>query len=605
MDRDQLSSRLLATFLGELEDQVRVMNAELLTLEREPANADAMKSLFRVAHTLKGAARAAGVPAIEQTCHALETLLVGARDETLTLGGPEFQLLFGAADALRDAGARLRSGGELDATSLAAVRAALTASKPNRKEQRSPTPLPPPPPPVQTSTASPRSDDGDGDLRVGAERLDALFAATSQLFLTGARLDNRAIELRALQEKTAVRAGHWRRARRELSDVLDPLRSSPSVRRAVDHLDEELRELAREVARLASESAEDARSLSRTNDDMLQRLGRLRIRPFADVCEGLPRVVRDIAMASGKDVELEIAGAEVEVDRAVLDALREAILHLVRNAVDHGIETATVRRRLGKRERGIVTVGAELHGERLVISVSDDGAGLDLRAIREQLVRHGLAVPDNDAELARTLFRGGLSTRTEASAISGRGVGLDLVRAAAERVHGSVNAVSTPNGGTTFTLECPPALASIRVVLCSIGAQVVGIPTASVERLLRVRVDDIKRADNRDVIVTRGGTILLVSLGQLLPPLSDRPFDRVAPVVVVAVGGRRAAIRVDELMAEQRIVVRPLSDGAAPAAIAGAAILGADRVALVLDPVALIDAAFALTTPGVRSAAPV
>jgi two-component system chemotaxis sensor kinase CheA len=322
-------------------------------------------------------------------------------------------------------------------------------------------------------------------------------------------------------------------------------------------------------------------------------------------------MVRDLAITAGKELEIEVLGGDVEVDRAVLDGLREALLQLVRNAADHGIEPPAKRERAGKPRRGKVTVAAALKGDRFTVTVSDDGAGLDVPAVRAQIERRGLPVPDDERELARTLFEGGMSTRDEVTAISGRGVGLDIVRAAVARLRGTVGVEWCETVGTTFTIECPPALATIRALLAAVGPQIVAVPMTNVERLLRVRPEEIKHAEGRDVITTAEVLVPLVALARLLPPLVERPATGALAVILLRAGDRRLAVAVDELVAEQEVVLRPVGRGREPLPhVSGAAILGTGRVALVLNPVTLVGAGLSLgagpglTVAGAQPAGP-
>lgn len=604
MNNDQLAVRLLATFVAELEEQVRAMNADLLELEAKPDDAGRLKSLFRVAHTLKGAARAAGVAPVEQACHALETLLAQVREGKLTLGPEEFTLLFSAADALTDAGQRLKAGEDLRGSSLTALGDRLSRELGQRQRPAPGAPLQSAPPSRELRTEPIRRERGDGRVRVEAEKLDALLAATGQLLVVGSRVAGRPAQLAELHDMAACSATEWSRTSRRLRLALERSGAASSLVQAVNGTEENLRRLLHDAGRLAAGAADDARALTQATDEVAGRARRLRLRPFAEACEALPRVVRDLATTAGKEIEIAVLGGEVEVDSSVLDCLREALLHLVRNAADHGIEPPAERERAGKPRRGTVTLAAALRGDRLSVTVADDGVGLDVPAIRTHVERRGVPVPRDERELVRTLFESGFSTRAEATAISGRGVGLDVVRAAVARVRGSVDVTWGRGRGTTFTLECPPTLATIRAVLVAVGSQVLAVPTTHVERLLRVRPEDIKHVEGRDVIVTPDFPVPLVSLARLLPPLVERPVADFLAVVLLRSGERRLAVAVDELLVEQEVVLRPLGRGdySLPH-ISGAAILGAGRVALVLDPGTVVGTGLGLDAgPGLRVA---
>ena len=598
MNKDQLAARLLTTFLAELDEQVRTLNADLLALEANPADAERLKSVFRVAHTLKGAARAAAIAPVEQACHALEALLAEARDGRIRLGPQEFSLLFSAVDALGNAGKHLTTGRELAGFPLNAIRDRLKRRASGEREPALPGPSPPSAPsPLQR---------GDGQVRVEAEKLDALLAATGQLLITGSRVASRPAELQALHDAAARSVTEWSRSSRRLRLALERSGATSDLTQAVGRMEESLRHLLRDAGRLAGDTRADARGLSQATDEVADRARRLRMRPFAEACEALPRVVRDVASTAGKEAELEVLGGEVEVDRAVLGGLQEALLHLVRNAVDHGIELPGERARTGKPKQGRVAVAAALRGDRLVVTIADDGVGLNVAAIRTVLERRGLTVPADERELVRTLFEGGLSTRGQVTAISGRGVGLDVAREAVSRIRGSIEVQWVPGHGTTFTLECPPSLATIRAVMVALGPQTLAVPTAHVERLLRVRPDDIRHAEGHDVIATPEAAVRLVALARLVPPLVERPVAGPIPVLLLRAGERRLAVAVDELLAEQEIVLRPLARGPQPLPhVAGAAILGMGRVALVLNPAAIIGLGLGMGVgPGITVAAP-
>lgn len=621
MNRDQLAARLLRVFLAELEEQQRAFNAGVLALEAEPGSSTQLGALFRVTHTLKGAATAAGVPLIREVCHALETLLAQARDGKRRLGHDEFALLFSAADALQDAGERLRNGTPLAGSPLEVLAQQLSdppgtprlapprpsahplPSTGPRATGRVDVPAAPPPPPAppwepsaaaaagaRTPTrAQPHARAAD-HVRVETEKLGALLASAGQIRRFAAELAARAAEIRQLHAAVEHATTQWRAGRRRLAQALGEVETADPARRWLERVDEGLKQTLEHAARLSAAAAADARGSSRLADELSQRAMQLRLRPFSDACEHLPRVLRDTTRATGKEAKLEIRGGEVEADRAVLQGLGEALLHLVRNAVDHGIEPPETRERMGKPRAGRVQVAASLRADRLVITVSDDGAGIDLDRVRERALQYGWDVPTDASELVQLLFRGGFSTRAETTEVSGRGVGLDVVRSTLERLRGSVDVRWTPGGGATFVLECPLTLATSRVLLVRVGTQSLAIPTAFVERMLRVLPAQIRRAGGRDVIPGDAAPIPVVSLARLLgPPLPEPAADGAVPVVRLLSGDRRLAVLVDELLGEKEVVVRPIQRlSRLPFYLSGAAILGADEVTLVLNPAGLV-----------------
>jgi two-component system chemotaxis sensor kinase CheA len=586
MDRDALAIRLLETFLGELEEQLGTMNADLLALEATPGDDEHLRSLFRVAHTLKGAARAAGVPLIERACHAMETLLAAARDGKTALEPGCFPLLFSAADALEDARRRLVAGGDLAGCALEEVANALARTD----RTGATTPVRPGAP----AAVVPQLRDGDGVVRVHAEALDRLMASAGELLVAGGRSLERRADAEGIAEAAGRLSARWRRTARRARLALAHVPESAPTGRALQDAAEESRRLARDLDLLAGALAADARGLAGVSGNVLSRVRRLRMRPFSEACAALPRTVRDLAVGAGKEVELNVTGGEVHADSAVLDVLREVLLQLVRNAVDHGIEAPAERQRADKPPRGRVSVGAAIEGDRVVMTVADDGAGLNVQALRAHLERRGLPVPADERELVRSVFEPGVTTRLVVTTTSGRGVGLDIVRTAMTGIRGSVEVTWQPGRGTRFTLRCPPTIATIRALLVGVGSQVLALPSGDIERVTRITPGDVGRAEGRDVLVVAGRPVPLLSLAHLLSGLAARPLTGAIPAVVLRVGERRLAVAVDDLIGEQEVVLQPLGPGTRPLPlVSGAVLLSSGKIALVLDPGAVLAAGLA------------
>jgi two-component system, chemotaxis family, sensor kinase CheA len=560
MAGDDLTARLRATFVQELEEQVTELNRELLALEQAPQDPEVIRTLFRSAHTVKGAARVAGVPEVEHVCHAMESVFADVREGALKLTGADFSLLFATCDALEEAGARLKRNESLDGSAVQALVPRVEAMAGRTGTARTSLVLPP------ESAALPHE-------------LDAPASAQQQRIPeTGSPIDARASD--AVENPVvAERASDLVRVR---ADRLDALLSSVG----------ELMIATGRVVDRSDRADSDARRLDAATGEVANVVRQLRLRPFGEVCEALPRAARDVASAGNKDVELIIEGREVEADRKVIDALRDPLLHLVRNAVDHGIEPPAERERAGKPRTGTVRVAASLAAGRLVVTVADDGAGLDEEAIRS--TARSRSRPSRDrSDVADALLAGGISTRAEATQISGRGVGMDIVRAAMERIGGDVDVDWQPGVGTTFTLECPPTPSTLRAVLMRVGTHLFAVPTAHVERLRSVRASALKTAGGRTVLPLGKSPVQVQSLAALLgPPLDVRPIENTITLAIVASGSRRAGIIVDEVLDEDEIVVRPIraEDGAVPHT-AGAAVLPSGRVALVLATPSLLAAA--------------
>ncbi|HXC25837.1 MAG TPA: response regulator [Gemmatimonadaceae bacterium] len=598
MNKEALAARLLAAFLEDLEEQLRTLNTGLLALESNPRDTERLNHIFRAAHTLKGAARATGVPYVEPGCHALEDLLAEAKDGRRTLDAPAFATLFFAVDALADVGVRLKRGQSLDDAPITLLEARVRDTAAGRESPSAPAS---PRPPVATPSAAPSVPSSepalDAGIRVQSDKIDMVMTASSQLVVSRSRLRSRSQQADELLEFVVRWAADWRQVGPAVRRSLQRHDMGGDFLPMIDTFEKNLRRLVHRAETVANGVASDAEQFGTMIGRLFDRVQEVRMRPFADACAPLARIVRDVSTACGKEATLVIVGGDVEADRAVLDILREALLHLVRNAVDHGIESPAERVEHGKPASGIVTVSASLRGDQLIVTVTDDGAGIDLAVVRATMASYGLTVPTADAEVLRALFIGGLSTRTGVTAISGRGVGLDAVEAAVHRVGGAVHVATNTGRGTTFTLECPLTLATIRALLVSASGQIFAIPTTYVVQLRRARPDEIKRAEGRDVLLTEDAPLPIVPLSRLLgPPFTEQPAVGAVPLVILRANEGDLALAVDQLLNEDEIVVHPIDRvGDSIAVLSGAAVLGTGEVAFVVNVAGTLPAALGMT----------
>ena len=612
MDKEQLIQRLMSTFVAELDEHVRALNRDLLALEKDPGadRTELIKTLFRTVHSLKGAARSVNITLIEATCHRLESIFGSVREGVLAVRPELIELLFLSADALKDAGERLRAKQDLTAGTLPALLPRLeAASRGARPEQTARTPG------LPTSPASPPTPAAtDGFVRVPAVKLDALLARSGELLVArrraGARQEDVGVLLEALEQTQA----EWRRVQKPLRKLLgadasasdagtarnDPRSGAaprPLPRRAalaIDRTEANLKKLARGFEILSSRMEADQHALEQVAVPLEDEVRRVRMLPFGDACEGFERVVRDLSRASGKEVDLVVEGSDVELDRSILEGLKDPLLHLVRNAVDHGLESPEERRTKGKPPRGRITVAAALRGTGVEVVVADDGPGLDLGRIREHASRRNLTVPKEERELARLVFLPGFSTARLITQVSGRGVGLDVVKHRVEALHGTVDLSFEPGHGTRFVLALPLTLTTVRSLLIECRGQVFALPAVNVRRLVRVGPSDLGSVEGREVLLGGSAPLPVVGLADVLGiPAGEprRPGAKVALVVVEA-GGQQVALAVDELLAEHEIVVKSLGPRLRKVQnFAGATVLPAGDIALILNVVDLVGSA--------------
>jgi len=332
---------------------------------------------------------------------------------------------------------------------------------------------------------------------------------------------------------------------------------------------------------------------SRVLGELQKSVMKIRMVPVEQLFRRFPRVVRDVAKMRNKEIALELAGQNTDLDKGILDSLAEPLAHLVRNAADHGIEPAAEREQAGKPARGAIRLNAYHEGNQVVIEVSDDGRGLDRekivrRAIECRIVSAEEAALLNEAEALQLIFRPGLSTAEEVTEISGRGVGLDVVKAALENLKGSVGLESVPGKGTTFRLMVPLTLASIQALLFRVAGRLYAVPIASVVEIARVGDNEIHRVDEREVFQLREQVLTLVRLDRLSPSEAPERAKRVF-VIVIGAGSRRCGLAVDSLVGEEELVIKALEDRLITSPlVSGASILGDGTVVLILNIPAVI-----------------
>lgn len=522
-------ARLIRVFLSELDERLNTFDADLVALERPGADAERAETvtrLFRDAHSLKGAAASIGATGIELVCQQLEDLLAKVRDGALTLDGARFEALFAASDELRAAGRRLAGD--------------------------APTPTP---------AAAGRVQPLDTTLRVPADTVDALLEQSGELLVAHHR------------------SAYLQREIAGVSETIGQLREVPA-----------LKELHRSLERIASAMQSERVALQRASAALDEGIRSIRLLPFAIACEGLERVVRDAAKATGKRVRLEIDGAEVGIDRVVIERLRDPLVALVRNAVDHGIEPPAERARRGKPPEGTVRLSVRPNSLNVEIAVSDDGRGLDLDALRRRVNERGLDFDERD--LARAVFLPGISTAASVTTLSGRGVGLDVVRTEVEALSGTAEVRSSPATGTSFHLNVPLTVATLRAILVSAARQTFGLNLTAVERVVRIDPASLASIEGRTVLLLGEGAVPLVPLRAALgiAPLAGSEPEQIA--LLVRRGADAVALAVDALLDERDVHLRSLGPRLRKLPFfSGAAVAADGSLALILRTTPLIDGA--------------
>lgn len=567
---EELQQRLRGLFAEELQDGLQLLGPGLLALEADSTQAETSElvtELFRSAHSLKGAAHAAGVPQAVAICDRLESALAAVRDGGLAADAALVTRLLAEVDALTSVAAELVPGARQPA-------AAATSQQP-----------PPAAPGEQVPPSPAALGPAPASLRVSAEAVHEVLRQAGE-GLTAARRLHDVVELaeQAAEQVEGVRA-RARAAFRDGSNAAIPA-----------GLETALDEAARAVARLARTVEASDRLVHHTTGGVAEAAQRLRTQPFSEACSSLERAVRDVAATSGKPARLVIVGEEIDVDRGVIAALRDPLLHLVRNAVDHGIEPPEARQSAGKPVVGTVEVVAALEGSLLHVTVRDDGGGLDLDRLREAAARRGVPLPTDERELA---FIPGLSSRTEVTAVSGRGVGLDAARDRVEQLGGSLTVASTPGSGTEVQLTTPVNLAVLRVLLVRAGQQMVALPTSTVERVTHVDRKALREVDGTALLTLDRRSFRAVALADALSFTGNGPSGVAADQLgVVVPRGSEVVLVTDGLLDEFEVAVQPVPVRLAGApGVLGVAVIQGGLPVIVVNPVAVGRSAPPLSAP--------
>jgi two-component system chemotaxis sensor kinase CheA len=648
----EASHKYLNAFIAEAMEHLEQLASELVRIEHEPLGGPLWDSIFRHVHSIKGGAATIGLPTIVEIAHVAETLIGKLKAQHRRPERMQVDLLLQATDALVHQ-VRRAPGAELAATSEAEQSGALverlSSASSALPELASAAPAPklaqkpvadPSLPRLDVAFSLAKSCQAPGARALivqrklkaagtllemepqpgalmqkkGGARISALLATVRSVEEVRALFDGipemEEVEVRVapvasapVAEAPAPPPSTALLAIPEATGSEDP-RAEATVRVRAHALDQLLDQAAevlhgiarlREAARLLPEKAaaqfeSEIDRLRRTARDLHGRVMNARLTPFSSLTERLPRSIRDLAHRLGKEVELEVQGGEVELDRTVIEALGDPLTHLVRNAVDHGLETGAQRIAVGKSGRGLLVLTARRERDKVLVEVSDDGAGFDASRLRRRATDMGLLSSEKVAELSEQqsyelAFLPGLSTRAEATDLSGRGVGLDAVKAAVEALGGKIGLRSAPGKGSRFTLELPLSVSMANLLLVQVGGEMYGLPMtriiATTEYDLSARGGEGFEARSLAVmgqLVRAYSLAKLFGLPSLAPP-GPRPF------AVLEVDGITFALSVDRLVGQEEAVLKPLFPPLDRVrGLAGTTVLGNGRPLLVLDP---------------------
>lgn len=532
MDADE---ELMREFLLESNENLARLDQDLVVLERTPDDRERLAAVFRCVHTIKGTSGFLGLPRLESLTHAGETLLSRLRDGELALDEAITSALLGMVDAIRRTLSALEANGsEPDddhASERAAIERAGTKTAPAARVE--------PVEPVEAAEPMARNAIADSTIRVDVGLIDRVMNLVGELVL----------------------------ARNQILQFGATMKDASFVNAS--------------------------QRLNLLTTELQEGVMKTRMQPIGNVWNKFPRVVRDLAVACGKSVKLELDGTDTELDRSIIEAIKDPLTHAVRNAVDHGIETPAVRRQAGKNEAGRLLLRAFHEGGQVNIEISDDGRGLDLERIRERAVARGLVTAERatrltDREIAHLIFSPGFSTAEKITNVSGRGVGMDVVKTNIEKIGGTVDIHSHAGRGTSLKIKIPLTLAIIPALVVTSGRERFAIPQVSLLELVRLEGEaarkGIERIHDTTFYRLRGNLLPLVFLNRALDLPATDDVNEVVNIVVLQADDRPFGLVVDGICDTEEIVVKPLGKELKGLnAFAGATIMGDGRVALILD----------------------
>ncbi|HEX3377185.1 MAG TPA: chemotaxis protein CheA [Candidatus Acidoferrales bacterium] len=586
---------LINDFLVESNENLDRLDSELVKLETDPSSQELLSSIFRTIHTIKGSCGFLGFSKLEKVAHVGESLLSRLREGKLSLT-PEFTTgLLAMVDAIRNMLAEIQKTGQDGNESYPELIETL-----NKLQEHSQAP------PPNVSPASPLPD--GISIQNQADFMQEILAKSAAVPPDAAQkqsapiphLESPSVPTPAPEEASAT--PHPPEEMKSSNVPGETIRVDVHLLDRLMNLVGELVLTRNQITQFSARQTDPnlvspAQQLNLLTSELQEEVMKTRMQPISTIFDKFPRVVRDVAMGCGKQVSIEMTGKDTELDKSLLEAIKDPLTHIVRNSVDHGIETPELRIARGKRAEGHLKLRACHEGGQVVIEIADDGAGIDTSRVKNKALERGLITPQQAAvmserELLNLIFLPGFSTAEKVTNLSGRGVGMDVVKTNIDRVNGSVDIHSAMGSGTTIKIKIPLTLAIVPALVVVCAGERFAIPQVSLCELVRIEADaanpKIEFVHGVPVYRLRGRLLPLVYLDQALrlerTPESAALLGSAATIVVLQADDRQFGLVVDEIIDTEEIVVKPLGKKLKGVKIfAGATIMGDGRVALIID----------------------
>lgn len=606
-NHSELLSHLLETFLVEAAEHIAAISASIMELERapDPAGMDAvLEVVYRSAHSLKGGARIVNLTLVEFLCQSLEECLAAIRRKERRVTPSLLDLLHETTSTLEKILASPDPRAPATGLKTAAIRLRRQLDDSSSQEEggvapaREEAPLPPP------ASHPPAQPWGEGDAAAPVEPQSPEPRRVETVRVPAARLDELMLQA---EEMVSLKLGMQQHIRgvRELMDRLALLRL-PLVggdlpdRGVISEMDRGLADTVKLLAALLRRGEDDHRQAAAMVDNLINDAKNLLLFPFSSITEGFGKLVREMAREQGKEIELRLCGEGIELDRRILQELKDPLVHILRNCIDHGIETAAERRGGNKALPALISISAVCRDSgKIEIIIQDDGRGIDASQVRGAALRLGMITPEaaatmDDGEARQLIFKSGLSTRGEVTTISGRGLGLAIAAERIEKLGGSISLESGAGSGTSFRLVIPLSLATFRGIHLRVGGRFFAIPTLNVLKVCRVRSEELKMVGNRESLVLEEQAIPVVSLSAILGvPADAQEGSTVRTLMLLGSVREQAAFLIDEVIGEDDLLVKGLGPQLVRVRnVSGATVLGNGMVAPILNSLDLLKSAF-------------
>ncbi len=636
---DEFLKRLLVTFAVEAQEHVQGICSGLLRLEQNKdtaeARAELVETVFREAHSLKGAARAVNLIPVETLCQALETVFAALKKDELSLSVGVFDLLQEVLDylgaVLLTAGAERTHKDKLQQRQLVSrLEGVLKGETQKEESSHRATGVAPPPvitdlpevPVAEMTNVVPLLPE---TIRVATHRLISVLLQSEEML--GAKLSS-AERLLHMRSTSAV-MGSWRKEWTKLLPVVQQCRNSvnsvsprehmsgtaekqTTLGKLLDFLDwnsDFINSLETRFTAQLKTTEKDDRLLDGMVTSLLDDVKQVLMIPFSSLLEILPKIVRDLSRTYAKKIEVIITGEKIEIDRRILEEMKDPLVHLVRNCIDHGIESPDERSAKGKPPLGTITITVAPRDNMVELTVVDDGRGISLARVRSAVLKLGklseeMVTELSHQELLAQVFQSGITTSPILTEISGRGLGLAIVRQKVGKIGGTVNVVSSSDFGTTFRMLLPLTIATFRGILVRVGERQFVIPAMYVERALRLFPGEIRNVENRKTISLAGVPLSLASLAAVLElpaPLADKEISPQLQIVVLNSSEIRIAFQVDEVLGECEVLHKGLGPQLSRVRnVAGVTLLGNGHVAPILNVIDLLASAIKMSAVTTR-----